>query len=250
MDFIIYHDNHLVVCAKPPGLPSQPDDEGGPSAEDRVKAWVKETYHKPGNVWLQAAHRLDRPASGLLVFARNNKALKRLQAAFRERQVHKQYWAVTRETPRELTGTLVHQLVHGDGSALVLRPGATGGQEARLRYRVRERQGAISWLEVDLETGRYHQIRAQLAAIGCPLIGDRRYGGMDHAGFHADAIGLHHVRLELPHPVGGRLMVWRAPVPKNWPIWIRRAPDNLQPTTATDEASEAPAEPTPDGADD
>ena len=181
----VFVDNHLLVVDKPAGIPTQPD------LVDLAKNWLKEKYHKPGNVFLEPIHRLDKPVSGLVLFARTSKALSRLQEMMRERKIIKTYHARIEGSPPDSQGTLKHTLVHDDFRARI----DPSGKEAILHYRLLH----DNLLEITLETGRYHQIRVQLAAIGCPIVGDKKYGAK--TGYKADTIALSHVKMELTHPV-------------------------------------------------
>lgn len=212
---ILYEDNHLLVLNKPPGLLTQPSGTDRDSLEERAKAWIKETCAKPGAVFLEAVHRIDAPASGIVVFGRTSKALTRLNAAIRERRAAKGYLAVVQGRPPRDTEDLRHFLRHDEHRAKVVAAGTKGAAEARLRYRMIGFHRDRALLQIDLETGRYHQIRAQLAAIGCPIVGDTRYGG---PGMTGPGIALHHARLELAHPVQGHAdLIVEAPLPATWP---------------------------------
>ena len=187
-DRIVYCDNHLLVVNKPPGIATQPD------LEETAKAWVKKTYQKPGNVFLHPIHRLDKSVGGLVLFARTSKALSRLQALMRERKISKTYHALVEGRLSCKEGTLKHSLVHGDHKAFV----SSQGKEAILHYRVLEEKDGCTHVTIDLETGRYHQIRAQFAATGHPILGDKKYGSTRH---YPEGIALCHVRLEFIHPI-------------------------------------------------
>ena len=194
---ILYVDNHLLVVNKPAGMLVQGDSTGDLCLLEAARTWVGETYRKPGRVYLGLVHRLDRPASGVLVFARTSKAAARLSAQFRERQVQKTYWALVEgETLPE--ATLTHRMERREQSSRIVR---RGGQEARLHYRCVGVHQGTSLVEVDLETGRRHQIRLQLAHTGHPILGDRRYGTSRE--FIRGAIALHARRLTLTHPTRG-----------------------------------------------
>ena len=196
---ILYEDNHMLALWKPHGLLSQPSGTAQENLEDLAKRWLKEKYQKPGDVYLHAIHRLDRAAAGIVMFAKTSKALSRLTASIRERQAKKLYEAWVEGTPSQEAGTLEHYLIHDSHQAQVVSEGTREAKLARLHYRVLKKEGLRTLLEIDLETGRYHQIRAQLAAIGCPIVGDAKYGAKmqsRHAG-----ISLEHVRMELPHPI-------------------------------------------------
>jgi len=192
----IYCDNHLLILNKPAGWATQPD------FHEAARKFVKEHYNKPGNVFLEPIHRLDRPASGVVVFARTSKALSRLNQAMRERKIRKHYLAkVEGEVPEK--GELEHFLVHGDFKAHV----DPKGKRAILRFRRLELSKRYSLVEVELETGRYHQIRAQFGAIGHPIAGDRKYGSCDDA----REIALHHHKLILEHPTTKEQLTFQCP---------------------------------------
>lgn len=203
---LIYEDNHLLAVNKPAGLLTQPSGTSQASLEGLCKDWIKEKYQKPGNVFLEAAHRLDKPVSGLVLFAKTSKALARLHAILRDRKATKIYLALVEKAPEPSEGTLEHFLVHDSHRATVVQ---AGGQLAQLRYKVLGKQPLGVLLEIELETGRYHQIRAQLAAIGLPIIGDTKYGSR----IPADTIALHHLRLTLEHPVTHVPLTLEAPLP-------------------------------------
>ncbi len=187
---VVFCDNHILIVDKPAGLATQPD------LEERAKIWVKERFNKPGNVFLHAIHRLDKPASGLVLFARTSKALSRLNMLMREHKISKTYMCRVHPIPSLLESDLEHMLVHGDHRAIV----SSSGKKAHLHYRVIDASGL---LEVKLYTGRYHQIRAQLAAIGAPIVGDAKYGSQRP---WEKGIALLHVQLLFPHPVTGAMM--------------------------------------------
>jgi 23S rRNA pseudouridine1911/1915/1917 synthase len=185
---IIYSDNHLLVVEKPADMATQPD------LTELAKAWIKKKYQKPGNVFLHPAHRLDKAVSGLVLFARTSKALSRLQEMMRERKIKKIYHALVEGKLPEDQGKLVHSLVHGSFRAEVSRD----GKESILEYRVLKQERGVTLLEINLITGRYHQIRAQLSAIGCPILGDEKYGSKKS---WPKGIALHHSEMRFEHPV-------------------------------------------------
>ena len=196
---VIFCDNHLLVVFKPAGLSTQPHAGSSCDLTTLAKAWVKKTYSKPGNVFLEPVHRLDKPVSGLVLFARTSKALSRLQQMMRERQIKKTYVAKVGGTLPEQKGTLEHHLVHDDYRARVVGASHPEGKSAILHYTCLEHTGEHTVVEIALETGRYHQIRAQFAAIGCPVVGDTKYGsGFPQKG---EAIALCHTVLALFHPI-------------------------------------------------
>lgn len=165
-DNILLCDNHVLVVDKPAEIATQPD------LCELAKEWVKKEFHKPGRVFLEPIHRLDKPAAGIVLFARTSKALSRLQEEMRERRIEKIYHAWVEGCPEKSRGTLKHYLLHGSFRAEI----SPLGKEAILDYQVIEQKGGNACLQIRLHTGRYHQIRAQLSAIGCPILGDRKYG--------------------------------------------------------------------------
>lgn len=185
---VLYCDNHLLVVNKPPGVATQPD------LEEAAKAWIKHRFKKEGAVFLHVIHRLDKPASGLVLCARTSKALSRLQEAMRRREIQKTYVAEVEGHLSCPQAELKHFLVHGDHKAYV----SAEGKEAILRYRVIKEKKQSTVVEIELETGRYHQIRAQFAALGHPLLGDEKYGSKVPYG---KGIALTHVKLVFMHPV-------------------------------------------------
>jgi 23S rRNA pseudouridine1911/1915/1917 synthase len=207
----LFEDNHLLVLNKPAGLLTQPSGTGQDSLEQRAKAWLKDIYHKPGRVFLEAVHRLDKPVSGVVVFGKTSKALTRLNACIRTKQTRKTYWAWVEGTLTENQGELEHCLIHDDFHAKVVDVQHPEGKISRLTYRVLMRKKERTLLEIELETGRYHQIRLQLAAIGHPIWGDRKYGSQHP--YESNAIALHHQRLQLPHPISQEWLSFEAPPP-------------------------------------
>ncbi|MBM4152943.1 MAG: RNA pseudouridine synthase [Kiritimatiellaceae bacterium] len=212
---VLHHDNHLLAVNKPSGLLTQPSGTDKDNLEDRSKAWIKEVKNKPGNVFLHAVHRLDQVVSGVVLFACTDKALSRLNADMREHKFTKIYHAVVSGTPPQTEGTLRHFLIHDDYRAEVAKAGDRDARECRLDYRTIRSVRNQTLLEIQLHTGRYHQIRAQLAAVGCPIIGDEKYGSRIKMP-HGD-IALHHARLTVSHPVTKAEMVFEAAHPASWP---------------------------------
>lgn len=193
----LYWDNHLLILEKPAGIATQPD------FHQLAKAYVKEKANKPGNVFLEPIHRLDKPVSGMVLFARTSKALSRLNEAMRQKKIEKYYLAsVEGEIARE--GTLRHNLLHGDHKALV----NPQGKEAILHYRRLETRENFSLIEIHLVTGRYHQIRCQFAEEGYPIVGDKKYGSRQKG-----CLALHHHRLSFPHPTTGKYLTIECPAP-------------------------------------
>ncbi|MCR5731717.1 MAG: RNA pseudouridine synthase [Sphaerochaetaceae bacterium] len=200
-DQILYEDNHLIVVNKLPGELVQGDETGDETLADRVKNYLKTTYNKPGNVYLGIPHRLDRPTSGIVVYAKTEKALVRLNDAFRGSDVKKTYWAVVDSCPRENEGTLIHYIVRDsrNNTSRAYPKEVKGSKLAKLSYTVLGKSDRYYLLEIDLHTGRHHQIRAQLAAIGCHIKGDLKYGA---ARSNPDGgIHLHARRIRFTHPV-------------------------------------------------
>lgn len=206
---VIFEDNHLLVVNKPGGLLTQPSGTEQDSLEARAKLWLKQKYAKPGNVFLEAVHRLDKPVSGIVLFAKTSKALSRLNAAMRDKRSKKCYLAHVEGNVIAEEGVLEHYLAHDEYQARVVKE--SEGKLARLSYRVKERFPEKTVLEVVLDTGRYHQIRVQLAAVGHPIVGDKRYGSKME--WKEGQIALCHYCLEIPHPVRGDWLKFSVPVP-------------------------------------
>ena len=213
---VLYHDNQMLALNKPAGLLTQPSGTDKDNLEDRAKAYIKEVKGKPGNVFLHAVHRLDQVVSGIVLFACTDKALSRLNADMRAHKFTKIYHAVVSGTPPQSEGSLRHFLTHDDYHAEVAKEGDPDAKECRLDYKVLKSSNNQSLLEIQLHTGRYHQIRAQLAAIGCPILGDEKYGSK--VKLPDGAIALHHARLTVIHPVSKAEIVIEAPHPEHWPV--------------------------------
>lgn len=197
MPEIVYEDNHLLIAVKPPNQLTQGDSTGDLALLDELKGYVKQKYQKPGEVYLGLVHRLDRPVGGLVAFARTSKAASRLSEQLRTHTMHRDYLAVVEQgetLPDE--GTLHDWLQKTDNGVRAASSGAEGAQEARLHYRVLERQGHTALLQVTLETGRKHQIRVQLSHTGHPIVNDMRYG----QGVKGESIALWGAGLTLTHP--------------------------------------------------
>lgn len=217
---VLYEDNHLIAVNKRCGDIVQGDKTGDRCLADDVKEYLREKYRKPGNVFLGIPHRLDRPTSGAVLYTRTEKALSRISAAFKEQKVDKLYWAVVDKMPPAESGTLVHHLRRDrkkNKSFAGDRPGKET-QEARLNYRLVGATNRYYLLEIELLTGRHHQIRAQLAAAGCRIRGDLKYGyprSNPDGGIH-----LHARRIAFDHPVGdGERITITAPPPAGDPLW-------------------------------
>lgn len=201
---ILFEDNHMLVLNKPADLLTQPTEEVQDSLEARAKQWIKERDQKPGNVFLGAIHRLDKGASGIIVFAKTSKALSRLSASIRDQETVKMYHAIVSPPPTKDEATLEDYLTHDSHRATVVNKNVSGAKLARLHYKVLKKEKNQALLEVHLETGRYHQIRAQLAAKGSPILGDKKYGSSTAWNF--PGIALHHAHFEIPHPTTKQIM--------------------------------------------
>ena len=214
---ILYEDNHLLVVNKPAGQLVQGDRTGDPSLLNDLKKYVGKKYNKPGKVFLGLVHRLDRPVSGVILFARTSKALTRLNDQFQTRQVQKTYWAIVNKLPDPQDNTLVHWLKKDSEKNKVTAHThlVDGTKRAELSYRLLGAQNNNFLLEVSPVTGRPHQIRVQLAKIGCPIMGDLKYGSK---GANEDGnISLHAKALAFEHPVRKEKMAITATVPAIYP---------------------------------
>lgn len=212
---VLYEDNHLLAVSKPAGLATMGTPAGKPTLLSVAKEYIKQRYHKPGNVYLGVVSRLDAPVTGLVLLARTSKAARRLTELFRRGEVEKVYWAIVEDTLRPTSGACVdwvgkderHRRMH------IVGPTLPGAQEARLAYRRLAQLRHDSLLEVRLETGRKHQIRLQLAHRGHPILGDRKYGSRRS---WPAGIALHGRRLVIRHPVGDARLELEAPLPAAW----------------------------------
>ncbi len=211
---IIFEDNHLLVLDKPGGLLTQPSGTEQDSLEQRAKAWIKSTHQKPGRVFLEAVHRLDKPVSGIVVFSRTTKALTRLNAFIRNKETQKFYYALVEGCPYENEGVLEHYMIHDDFHAQIVFKDHPQAKLARLSYRIMQKNLTTTLLEVQLDTGRYHQIRLQLSAVGCPIVGDSKYGSTTF--FKKGTIALHHFRLQIPHPITNEPLIFESPLPMSF----------------------------------
>ena len=219
---IVYEDNHIIVVNKAAGEIVQGDKTGDQPMVETLKQWIKERYHKPGNVFCGVTHRIDRPTCGLVVFARTSKGLSRMNELFRNGQVSKTYWAIVDQSPQPTQGTLTHYLtsVERNNKTYASDTPRPGSVKAVLNYRLLASGDRYHLLEVDLVTGRKHQIRCQLAAIGCHVKGDLKYGA---ARSNPDGgIALQSHRIRFTHPVSGKEIDLTAPLPPA-PLWHKLA---------------------------
>jgi 23S rRNA pseudouridine1911/1915/1917 synthase len=211
---VVYEDNHIIIVNKSASEIVQGDKTGDTPLSETVKAYLKEKYQKPGNVFIGVTHRLDRPVSGLVVFAKTSKALARLNEMFRTSEVKKTYWAIVKQRPPEMEGELVHYLVRNEkqNKSYAYDREVPNSKKAVLHYRVIGHSENYFLVEVDLKTGRHHQIRCQLAKMGCPIKGDLKYGAPRS---NPDgSICLHSRRVCFIHPVSKERIEVTAPVPE------------------------------------
>ena len=215
---ILYEDNHLVVVNKAHAQLVQGDQTGDPSLDHQIRDFLKMKYDKPGNVFLGVVHRLDRPASGVVVFAKTSKALTRMNQVFKDRTIKKIYWAIVEQVPTRPEATLVHFLKRNRklNKSVAFDASRPGTREASLSYRLCGHSRHYYFLEIQLHTGRHHQIRAQLAAIGCRIKGDLKYGA--RRSNPGGGISLHARKLEFIHPVRKENLAITADPPDE-PIW-------------------------------
>ncbi|MDR0976247.1 MAG: RluA family pseudouridine synthase [Prevotellaceae bacterium] len=215
---VVYEDNHLIIVSKTASEIVQGDKTGDVPLSETVKQYLKEKYQKPGNVFVGVTHRLDRPVSGLVLFAKTSKALTRLNEMFRDGEVKKTYWAIVGNRPQEPEAELAHYLVRNEkqNKSYAYDHEKPGSKKALLHYRLLEALQSYYLLEVDLKTGRHHQIRCQLAKIGCPIKGDLKYGAPRS---NADgSICLHARSVRFVHPVSKQEIYVEAPVPQS-DVW-------------------------------
>jgi len=212
---VLYEDNHLLAVAKPAGLATMGVAPDKPSLLELAKQYVKHRYRKPGNVYLGVMSRLDAPVTGIVLLARTSKAARRLTEQFRTRRVRKTYWAVVEGAVKPAAGQCLDWLGHDERHRRmhVVGPTLPGARQARLNYRRLKLFNGLSLLEVELETGRKHQIRLQLSSRGWPVLGDRKYGSQRP---FAAGIALHARRLVITHPIQGGTLELQAPLPPSW----------------------------------
>jgi 23S rRNA pseudouridine1911/1915/1917 synthase len=218
---ILYEDNHCLAVNKPAGLPSQADESGAESLVDLARRYLKQRYHKPGNVYVGLVHRLDRPTSGVVLLARTSKAAARLAAQFREGTVEKVYWALVEGSPDADDGVWTDRLAKDrrTNASRVIGVPEEAGREARVAFRVLQRWPDGAKLELRPSTGRGHQLRVQLASRGLPIRGDEKYGARSRlaAADGGRRIALHARSLSFSHPTRPEAIEVEAPVPADWP---------------------------------
>ena len=215
---VLFEDNHIIIVNKRVGDIVQGDKTGDKPLSDIVKEFIKDKYNKPGKVFLGVVHRLDRPTSGIVVFAKTSKALERLNKMFREKKINKTYWAVVKNRPAKEKDTLSHYLKKNskNNKSTAYKNEAEGSKKAILHYNIIKKLNTHFLLEIDLETGRHHQIRCQLASISCPIKGDLKYGfdqGNKDGGIH-----LHAQKIEFTHPVSKENILIEAQTPDD-DVW-------------------------------
>lgn len=215
---VLYEDNHIIIVNKRVGDIVQGDKTGDTPLSDVVKAYIKDKYNKPGAVYLGVVHRLDRPTTGIVVFARTSKALSRLNQMFADKKVEKTYWALVKNEPPKERDTLVHWLKrnpkNNKSSAFITE--ISGSKKAILHYKLLKKLDNYYLMEINLETGRHHQIRVQLASMGCPIKGDLKYG-FDRSNKDG-GIHLHARKIKFVHPVSKEQINIIAPLPQD-AIW-------------------------------
>ncbi len=216
---VLYEDNHLIAVNKQPGDIVQGDKTGDTPLSEKVKEYIKEKYQKPGAVFLGVVHRIDRPVSGVVIFARTSKALERMNKLFREKDIQKTYWAVVKNKPLKPSDHLVRFLTKNEKlnkSFASLQPKA-GALESTLEYKILASSENYHLLEINPHTGRHHQIRVMLSDIGCPIKGDLKYGF--NRSNPDGSIHLHARAVKFNHPVSGEEMSITAPPPSADPLW-------------------------------
>ncbi|MFA7274141.1 MAG: RluA family pseudouridine synthase [Crocinitomicaceae bacterium] len=216
---VLFEDNHVLIINKKASDISQGDKTGDIPLPEKIQAYWKEKYNKPGNVFCGVVHRLDRPTSGALIFTRTSKALERLSKQFREKEVNKTYWAIVENKPEKPEGTLIHFLKKNEkqNKSYAYNKEVEGSKKAILHYQLIGNSDKYYLLSVQLETGRHHQIRCQLGTIGCIIKGDVKYGAKRS---NPDkSISLHARHVEFDHPVTKERILITAPVPAD-PLWL------------------------------
>ncbi len=213
---VLYEDNHLIAVNKPAGILVQGDDTKDESLFDIIRQWIKIKYQKPGNVYLGIVHRLDRPASGVVVFAKTSKGASRLSEQFRKHTPEKIYKCIVHNTPKNNSGKLINYLQPLSGKKNIMQISRNNiGKKSILNYKTIKHNKKYSELEVTLDTGRKHQIRLQLSNINCPILGDLKYGSKEKVA-NGKALCLHASKLTIIHPTKKNTLKITAPTPKHW----------------------------------
>lgn len=212
---VLYEDNHIIIVNKTVSEIVQGDKTGDKPLSEIVKEWLKEKYNKPGNVFCGVTHRLDRPVSGIVVFAKTSKSLPRLNKMFQDKEIKKTYWAIVKNKPKENEGTLTNYLIRNEkqNKSYAYDMEKPDSKKAILHYNLIAQSDKYNLLEIDLETGRHHQIRCQLAKMGCVIKGDLKYGA-DRSNPDG-GISLHARKISFTHPVSKELIEIIAPVPSD-----------------------------------
>lgn len=212
---VLYEDNHIIIVNKTVSEIVQGDKTGDKPLSEIVKEWIKEKYNKPGNVFCGVTHRLDRPVSGIVVFAKTSKSLPRLNKMFQDKEIKKTYWAIVKNKPQETEGTLTNYLIRNEkqNKSYAYDTEKPDSKKAILHYKLIAQSDKYNLLEIDLETGRHHQIRCQLAKMGCVIKGDLKYGA-DRSNPDG-GISLHARKISFTHPVSKELIEIIAPVPSD-----------------------------------
>lgn len=215
---VLYEDNHLIIVNKRAGDITQGDKTGDAPLSDIIKEYIKDKYNKPGNVFLGTVHRLDRPTSGVVIYARTSKALERLNKMLKDKEIQKTYWAIVKNQPQKEQDSLINFLKKNpkNNKSLAYSKEIPGSKKAILHYKVLKKLDSYSLLEINLETGRHHQIRVQLSNIGSPIKGDLKYGF--NRSNKDGSIHLHARKVEFIHPVSKELIKVTASTPKD-SIW-------------------------------
>ncbi len=215
---ILFEDNHIIIVNKRAGDIVQGDKTGDKPLSDVVKEYIADKYNKPGNVYLGVVHRLDRPTTGLVIFARTSKVLPRLNALFVSKDIHKTYWAIVKNEPPKISDTLIHWLKKNpkNNKSVAHLKEVAESKKAILHYNVLKKLDNYYLLEIHLETGRHHQIRSQLSSMGCPIKGDLKYG-FERSNPDA-SIHLHARHISFMHPVKNEIIEITTPLPKD-AIW-------------------------------
>jgi 23S rRNA pseudouridine1911/1915/1917 synthase len=221
---VLYEDNHIIAVNKRPSDIVQGDKTGDTPLSDLIKQYIKKKYNKPGDVFLGTVHRIDRPVSGVVLFARTSKALARLNEMFQSKEIQKTYWAVVKNKPKHASGTLVHYLKKNEAKNMskAFDKEAPGALRSELEYKILSSSDNYYLLEIKPHTGRHHQIRVQLASMGCPIKGDLKYG-FDRSNKDA-SIHLHARKVEFIHPVKKEPVTIVAPPPDDvlWNEFVKR----------------------------